>query len=226
MTTAGPLQQLSITAFVIQLQGHSKSIQNSINELANITSSESKGLQANYTTLLKRVQTTITASSSLDPTTLSSQLNNIQSQLTIYDTQRNSILGSYVGGSKNFFSAVLSEFKYFCKLSVYVLGPLFAFIIMTNTFYSEKVIYMIFYGLWGALWYPLTILFAIVNPPKWRALLIPIQPSETPYFFLEFWKYYAITDIATEIEDTAKSKTMVRLISMGLAVTFFYCFFM
>jgi hypothetical protein len=106
------------------------------------------------------------------------------------------------------------------------MGPIFAVIIITNTFYAEKTIYKVFYGFWAALWYPITILFGIINPPKWRALIIPIVKSDGPFFFLEFWKYRAVVDIATEIEDTAKSKTMVRLISMGLVVTFFYCFFM
>jgi len=226
MTTASPLQQLSISAISIQLQALGASVQKSIKELVPIDTSDSIDLQANYTALYKNIQLAITGANSSDPGILTTQYNNLKSQTQNYNSMRDTILQSYVGGAQNFSSAVITEFKYYCTMMIYILGPLFGFIVMTNTFYAEKAIYKAFYGFWGAFWYPLTILFAIIDPPKWRALIIPLVKSEGPFFFFQFWKYRVVVDIATEIDDNAKSKTMMRLIGIALAVAFFYCFFL
>jgi hypothetical protein len=226
MTTQGPLEQISISGFTIQLQGLASSVQKSIDDLVPITNSESTELQSNYTAQLTQIQAAIAGANSSNPTALRTQLQKFQTQIGIYNSVRDKILVSYVGGASNFLSAVKTEFKYYCTMTILVLGPLFGFIVMTNAFYAEKPMYKFFYGFWGALWYPLTILFAIIDPPKWRALVMPLTESRAPFFFFEFWKYHVVTDIATEIEDSAKSKTMMRLISLALATMFFYCFFM
>jgi len=225
MTTQGPLEQISISGFTIQLQGLASSIQKSIDDLIPIKASNSTELQANYTDQLTQVKATIAGANSSTSTALRKQLQNFQTQIGIYNSVRDKILNDYVGGAPNFLTAVKTEFKYYCTMMIFVLGPLFGFIVMTNTFYAEKPMYKFFYGFWGALWYPLTIVFAIIDPPKWRALVVPLTESRAPFFFFEFWKYHVVTDIATEIEDSAKSKTMMRLISLALATMFFYCFF-
>jgi len=223
---ASTLQQLSISATTVQLQGLSSNVQNSIDDLVPITTSDSTDLQANYTTIIGRIKTTVAGANSSDPGALTTQLHNLQSQVRAYDTVRNGILNAYVSGNTNFFSAVITEFKYYCTAIIYILGPIFGFIVMTNVFFDEPTIILkLFYGFWGALWYPLTILFAVIDPPVWRALIIPITMSDVPFFFLEFWKYQSI-DPETAIESNAKSQTMVRLMGIGLFVMFMYCFFL
>jgi len=209
----------------MQLQTLLSSVQNSINDLLPITSTESTDLQANYNTQITKIQAAISGANTTDSTALGIQLQDLRSQIQIYDSRRDTIIGNYVGESKDFFSAVKTEFKYYCTMMIYILGPLFGFIIATNTFYAEKVSIKLFYGFWGALWYPLTLLFGVIDPPKWRALIIPLVATNESFFFLQFWMYKSVTDIAVEIEDSAKSKTMMRMICLALFAAFFYSFF-
>jgi hypothetical protein len=124
-----------------------------------------------------------------------------------------------VGG--NFFVLVWGEMNYYLRMMMFVVGPLFAFIIITNTFYKKDFSYKLFYGLWAAIWYPLILLFGVYDPPNWVATIIPLEESKTPVSFFQFWMY----NISTDPVITAKGNTMMRLISIALLIIFVYTFF-
>ena len=69
------------------------------------------------------------------------------------------------------------------------LGMLFGCIIGSHWFFSSTtelskgILYTLFYGLYGALLFPFTILYGIIFPPTWRAPLIPLFDKEgAPYW--------------------------------------------
>ena len=219
-----PLQILSNTGGNLQLQALIHSANNSIDELSKVNTPESTTLQSEYESIITRIQVAINMDNATQlpsGTTVSDLVLEARTQLVTLDRRRDVIISGYVATSKNFFSAIMTEFKYYATAVIYILGPLFGFIIMTNLFFDEKVLYKLFYGFWGALWYPLTILFGIFDPPVWRALFIPLVRSDEPFSFMEFWKYHVTIDI----DATAKSTLMMRLICIGLFALFIYCFF-
>jgi len=219
-TSANPLQGLSIAATVIQLQGLNTTISNSIKGLSEIDTTESSELQAKYVELQGSIQAAISTANSTDSNTLISNLKDYRKQLLEYDDSRNKIIGNNFG-STDFLTAVGKSFLYYATMTIYIVGPLFAFIIMTNSFFDENLVFKLFYGIWGALFYPLTLVYSVFNPPVWRSLIIPLVADDEPFLFLEVWKYHTIIDI----DETAKGQLMMRLFSGGILALFAYCFF-
>jgi len=213
-----PIQMLQTGAVNQQLQSMMNSANDSIAELSNITSTDSVTLQNDYKSLIEQIKGYINIDSS--PQTQGNVLNSVKGDLIALDERRDTIINDYVNKSGDFWSAVISEFKYYCKMATYVLGPILGFIIMTNTFFDEKITFKLYYGLFGALWYPLSVLFAIFVPPVWRALFIPLVKTDLPVSLFEFWKY----NVTIDLDVTAKSQTMMRLICIGFAILFGYSF--
>lgn len=60
------------------------------------------------------------------------------------------------------------------KTITYSAGIFFAIIIISHTFIDKNIFYKIFYCVWGALLYPLVLLYGVYNSPNWRAILIPL----------------------------------------------------
>ena len=222
--TQTPLQLLSTGAANIQLQSSIKSSYNSIDELSKINTPDSTQLQADYTTFIQSTQNLINTDNGTvlpNGVTMPDLVSGVNKQNIALNARRDTIINLYITTSGNFFGAVMSEFKYYTKMAVFILGPLFGFIILTNTFYdSPNMIFKFFYGFWGALWYPLTLLFAIFDPPVWRAGIIPLVRSDSHVPFFEFWKY----NMTIDIDVIAKSKTMMRLICIGLFALLLYSF--
>ena len=217
-----PLQLLETGAVNQQLQAMLKSANDSIASLSKFNTTNSTTLQNDYKSLAEEIQGYINIDNLIDtsPQTPGDILNKVKGMLIALDERRDTIINEYVSKSGDFWSAVMNEFKYYCKMATYVLGPILGFIIMTNTFFDEKITFKLFYGFFGALWYPLSVLFAIFVPPVWRALVIPLVKSDSPVSLFEFWKY----NVTIDLDVTAKSQTMMRLICIGFIILFGYSF--
>jgi hypothetical protein len=202
-----------------QFQAMINSANKSVSDLLKIDTLDSKTLQGEYKNFINGIQGVV-YSDNMTNGEIAAAVNPVRDKLEALDSRRNSIINSYVVHG-NFFLNVWSEINYYLKMMMLVLGPLFAFIIITNTVYAKDVSYKIFYGLWGAIWYPLTLLFGIYNPPSWVATIIPLEKSDLPVSFFQFWAYNISTDPVT----TEKGKTMLRLISIALTILFYYSFF-
>ena len=213
---ASPIQSLETAVLNEQLQSMIKSAYQSIDALSKIDSTNSTNLQKKYTTLIQEIQLYTTKG----PIISTDILNTLRPIVVGYDNERDTIINTYVSESGDFRSAVMTEFKYYCKIVTYILGPILGFIIMTNTFFDEKFTFKIFYGFFGALWYPITVLFALFVPPVWRALFIPLVKTDLPISFFEFWKY----NVTIDLDQTAKSQIMMRLVCIGFVILFGYSF--
>jgi hypothetical protein len=219
-TTTNPLVQLSINAAVIQLQGLVSKITNSIKDLSVVKTDDSAALQEEYTTLQTSIREVIADSNTSDPDKLLSDVKDYQKDTHDLDAKRDTIMGTY-SGNVGFLTAVGREFLYYSTMVIYIIGPLFGFIIMSNAFFDESIPLKLFYGFWGALWYPLSLLYSLFNPPVWRSLLFPLIRDDEPFMFLEVWKYHVTVDI----DETAKGQLMMRIVSGGILALFGYCFF-
>jgi len=219
-TTTNPLVQLSINAAVIQLQALKSKIMNSIEDLSIINTSDSTALQTKYAILETSIEGAVSSSNTTDVSILVSNVNNYEKQVRDLDETRDMIMGKY-STNVGFITAVGRQFLYYATMTIYIIGPLFGFIIMSNAFFDESITLKLFYGFWGAIWYPLSLLFSVFNPPVWRSLIFPLIRDDEPFLFFEFWKYHVTIDI----DETAKGQLMMRLISGGILVLFSYCFF-
>jgi len=207
-----------------QLQSLMASAKLSVKDLLPIETAESTRLQGDYQSYIAGTQATINIDNTIklpENTSIFSVVDANRRVLQGLNSRRDNIINSFVGTDKNFLRAVAVEIRYYLRMTMFVLGPLFAFIIITNFFYKKGFTYKLFYGFWGALWYPLTLLFGVYDPPFWLATIIPLQESKEPVSFLQFWMY----NVNTDPNVAAKGSTMLRLVSMGLIALFIFCFF-
>ena len=216
--STSPLNNLQNAAVNEQIQALLISAKKSIEGLTKVNTTDSVKLQADYSTFINTTQSVSNRPAGISP---GDYLTMTREAISALDSRRDDIIGSYVSSSTDFFGAIFSQFKYYCMMVTYILGPLFGFIIMTNIFFDENILIKLFYGLFGALWYPLIVVYGLFVPPVWRALIIPLVRSDIPVGFFEFWKY----NVTIDIDSTAKKQTMMRLYCIGFIALFAYSFF-
>jgi hypothetical protein len=115
---------------------------------------------------------------------------------------------------------------------LYFVGPLFAAVIITNTFYynpSGKVpndmfwVYKAFYAFWAALWYPFVLLYGAIDPPVFRAIFPFLEyndPLATPMPVFGF----RVPRGADDPVQSEKGRLILRIISIMLFAIFLYAF--
>ena len=93
-----------------------------------------------------------------------------------------------------------------------------------NSFLGNFVMYKLFYALYGALLFPITLAYSCIVPPTWRAPLFPLYqrgdvntPSMMPFLF---------TYMPPSSEDTDTGKRTLQLMSIISMVLLFITFYM
>ena len=93
-----------------------------------------------------------------------------------------------------------------------------------NSFLGNFVMYKLFYALYGALLFPITLAYSCIVPPTWRAPLFPLYqrgdantPSMMPFLF---------TYMPPSSEDTDTGKRTLQLMSIISMVVLFITFYM
>jgi len=93
-----------------------------------------------------------------------------------------------------------------------------------NSFLGNFVMYKLFYALYGALLFPITLAYSCIFPPTWRAPLLPLYqrgdsntPSAMPFLF---------TYMPPSSEDTDTGKRTLQLMSVISMILLFVTFYM
>ena len=150
------------------------STQGAIDELkAYPSDKDATALSIKYNTLLISINQSIKDINGASVNVIAAQQSSYNSQLDDLNTQKNEIITRINGVTTGYVIRQVS----------YGLGMLFAVIIITNKMVGEKWQFLMLYALWGAILYPLVLLYGLYDPPAWRALLIPIfeLPSKSNY---------------------------------------------
>jgi hypothetical protein len=159
-------------------------IQGSITSLAPYQSdNDARGLSRAYNTLLTSVNTTITDLSGASPNTIVAQQSGLNSQMADLDQQKEIFFRKIKG-------VTIGDWL---RFSSYIVGMVFGVIILTNSApLEDDWKYKLLYAIWGAILYPLVLLHGVYDPPPWRALLIPIFPSNTKAWYMMYLNYFAL----------------------------------
>lgn len=149
------LQTLNVTKNLINAD---------ITSLEKSTNTGVPELIAKYSALSANVTKTINDISGASPDILRAKQNQFNSELIELNIEKKNILD----GSSDFSA------KYIFKIITYSAGMILAIIIITNTFIDKRIYYKILYSIWGALLYPLVLLYGVYDPPNWKAIIIPL----------------------------------------------------
>lgn len=141
-------------------------IKNATSELKLSTNPKAPELITKYDTLSNSVTTTINDISGMSSELLTAKQNQFNSQLIELNIEKTQILQG---------TATLYGKQAF-KIITYSASIIFAVIIISHVFIDKSIVFKIFYCVWGALLYPLVILYGVYNAPNWKAVLIPLMP--------------------------------------------------
>jgi len=234
--TTNPLTALSLNQSVSQLNSLGQAIQRSIYELSpgspkkeSLAASDPVPKLVNaYSSLLFQIQQYVNLAPSIDPAVLNKKVIEFRTKMIALDDKKLDIINA-----PSTTGVVLQAFHYYCVNSLYFFGPLFAIILVMNGLYYNAssnvpdnihVFYKVFYGFWAALWYPLVLIYGIIDPPVYRSLF-PLfakdDPKDlNPIAIFNFLKPGPKEDpIILE-----RGKTILRLVSIILFTFFMYVF--
>ena len=235
--TTNPLTALSLNQSVSQLNSLGQAIQRSIYELSPGSPRSDKPLPAtdpvlilvnSYSSLLFQIQQYVNLAPSIDPAVLNKKVIEFRTKMIALDDKKLDIINA-----PSTTGVVLQAFHYYCVNSLYFFGPLFAIILVMNGLYYNAssnvpdnihVFYKVFYAFWAALWYPLVLIYGIIDPPVYRSLF-PLfakdDPKDlNPIAIFNFLKPGPKEDpIILE-----RGKTILRLVSIILFTFFMYVF--
>ena len=93
-----------------------------------------------------------------------------------------------------------------------------------NSFLGNFVMYKLFYALYGAILFPITLAYSCIFPPTWRAPLFPLYQrgeANTPSMMPSLFTY-----MPPSSEDTDTGKRTLQLMSVISMIVLFITFYM
>jgi len=159
------------------------SIQTSLDSLA-VLGNPDQGLATEYETLKKDIDVFDAGRSKLESGAIYTKLSEFNTRFTDLEKKKS----VYTDKQKSLTEATKSVMYTLTKHIVTAIGMILGAIIAShwfhtatlNGFLTDRGVYKLFYGFYGALLFPFSLLMGLFDPPKWRAPLIPIfeQGSE------------------------------------------------
>jgi len=211
----------------------------SLSELNKINPKDSAltTLIADYTKLNDKITTDITGIANYTATTFPTALNDINNQLADLDTRRVKYLEPLTAKKTVSVNSILSDTWSEIKTNIVaittILGMMFGCIVATHWSITSDIqidknnLYFIFYAIFGALLFPLPIIYGVINPPMWRAPLIPLfKKDATSSAWISYPGINLFTYIAPTPEDLPIGRNVLRTMCvivsglMGLTLYF------
>ena len=242
-TSPNPLTSLVLSQSLSQIDSIVQAISRSVYELADFdtansgssgspatkgTKSSAEALIGSYGNLLAQVQQYKAVAPTLDPGALNTQLASFRTALSKLDERKTTL----IGGGNGFVLTMRSALHYWAINVLYYVGPIFAAILITNTFYynaNAKVpnsifwIYKLFYAFWAAVWYPAVLLYGVIDPPVFRGILPFFGTSDPTASPMPLFGFRVPTGRDDPV-NAEKGKLLLRLISMLLFAVFLYAY--
>jgi hypothetical protein len=222
--TQNPLTAFALAQSASQLNSIKQAILRSLFELTtfqnnsgssgSVDSSPVDSLVSKYNDLLARVSAYNPGEN--NTATIAIQLSEFRKELSTLDGLKTT--------SDGFISTVKESALFIISHMLYVFGPIFSIILVTNTFFHltrvptdnffMNLIYKFFFAFWATIWYPLVFLYGIFNPPVFRAwfplVTDDVLNSTTPTI-LRFYRYKHLESV--KVNDSEMNKNIMRFFS-------------
>jgi hypothetical protein len=181
-------------------------IQGSIDELNEFQSdAKASYISSRYVTLLSEVNKTITDLNDMPSDIVAAQQNTYNTRVYDLDLEKDRTLLRIKGVTADY---IIREISYF-------LGMIFAIIIITNTMINEDWKYKLYYALWGAIFYPIVLLYGVYNPPQWYALLIPFfEISSTSPWYIRYMYLFSYNPPGKAVIGLIDKKLTLRIFTV------------
>jgi hypothetical protein len=224
--TQNPLTAFALAQSASQLNSIKQAILRSLFELTefqnnsgssgSVDSSPVDSLVSKYNDLLARVSAYNPGEN--NTATIAIQLSEFRKELSTLDGLKTT--------SDGFISTVKESLFFIISHMLYVFGPIFSIILVTNTFYHltrvptdnffMNLIYKFFFAFWATIWYPLVFLYGIFDPPVFRAWfpLVTDVPNSTTPSILRLYRYKPPGSPGSlEVNDSEMNKNIMRFFS-------------
>ena len=211
-----------------------QSIQDSIKQLNGLPKPD-EALIAQYTQLSLDVNGVLATISTYKADTFPPKLTELNTRQAALDTQKEADVNAPAPAptpapappQKVTFMGVISntfaEFKKHFKLITLILGMFIGGVVGSHWFISSDMtlpltknrLYTIFYGIYGALLFPIAVIWGIYKPPMWRAPLFPllVRGEEPPW--VNIFPISILSEMfvynAPSSDDTNADKTFLRV---------------
>jgi len=133
-------------------------------------------LKNSYTNLKETISTQLKAWSTTDLTTLSASLATSKSQKDGLDTTRHTYIMNgkldltFSGIAHATAQATLEKFALASVFSAFIFGG----IVVSNTYIEESFLIRVFYFIYGAALFPISLIYGIFYTPTWHSALFPL----------------------------------------------------
>jgi hypothetical protein len=191
-------------------------------------SSPVDSLVSNYNDLLARVSAYNPGANNAATTTAT--LSAFRKELADLDGKK----AEFIAGGKGFIGTAKEAAHFYISHMLYIFGPIFAIVLVTNTFYQLKrvppdsfalnALHKVFYAFWAAIWYPVVLLYGVFDPPVYRAFF-PLVPGVTGGLAGPLkWSPFEYEPPSSNAAQSEWNKSIMRFISGGLFVCFLYVY--
>lgn len=207
------------------------SVDSSISELKRFKIPDT-ALLAEYEALKKDLDATIASQNAITADALNAKVSEINIRFAKLDAQKQAALPDATASSTSIVGATYSSTFYSVRFFTTIIGMFLGAIIgshwflhqtVNHDFLSNLVIYKLFFGFYGALLFPITLAYAVINPPMWRASFLPLYQRGSPEE--PSWMPDAFTYFPPSPEDTDSGKKILQILSgitlTGLTAVFF-----
>lgn len=217
------------------------SIGTSLSELNKINPKDSEltSLIGDYTKLNDKITADITGISNYTAITFPTTLNDINNQVATLDTRKVQYLEPLRTPRDVSVQSILSDTWSEIKENIIgittVLGMMFGCIVATHWSITsdmkidKNMFYFLFYAVFGALLFPIPLLYGIISPPMWRAPLIPLfKKDATSSAFISYPGINLFTYMAPTPEDLPIGRNVLRsmciIVSGLMGLTLYFKF--
>lgn len=180
-------------------------------------------LLAEYAALNTDVQATLDTAPNTDSIVLSNKVNEYNSRLADLSRRKDTALrGQRADVSGNFLAEVRYGFIDNIKLIALLSGTYLGGVVASHYYIEKAWYYKLFYFVYGALLFPITVLMGIFNPPVWRAMIVPLfQRGETGFMNLALVNFLSLFFYrAPSIDDSNFMRQFLRVACIVAAVIF------
>ena len=162
--------------------------------------------------------------------TTTATLSDFRKELSTLD----GLKATFITGGGGFVATAKEAAHFYISHALYIFGPIFAIVLITNTFYQLKrvppdslpmnAVYKLFFAFWAAIWYPVVLLYGIFDPPVYRALF-PLVPGVTGGLAGPLkWSPFEYQPPIPNVAQSEWSKSMMRFVSGALFACFLYVY--
>lgn len=232
---AAAIAELGKEPVINQMKAFITEIDTSITTIQG-TTEPNEELITNYTSLKTDIETSINSASTTELTALTSKLN--EQQGTLYSLHRQKAEFMFKAKPNAYTFADFTQMTLGKTLNtvlfiVFCLAVVFGGTVASHYVIEKPLVYRLYYFVYGAALFPVSLAYGVFNPTYWRSTLFPLveKGSEgsllTTFPFSLFWSFIAFSPpTPRDAETIGYTKFLFRVFSGGLLAAFVAFYFL